>query len=103
MTRLASPRRYLRARVVADRLGITRPTLIRWVKIGRIPAPIQIGPGTSVYDVAEIERRLGVSLSTDSPPPAAPAIACDMRTPQRAIRRKRAREAEEAKRAANAG
>lgn len=34
----------LRTPKVQERLGVTRTTLWRWVKAGRFPKPVQLGP-----------------------------------------------------------
>ena len=36
---------FLRPAMVAQRLSISKVTLWRWVKAGRLPAPVTIGPG----------------------------------------------------------
>lgn len=47
---------YFTTQEVADRYGISRTTVWRWVKSGRLPAPIQIGPGIKRFSVAALQR-----------------------------------------------
>lgn len=56
MATLATPRRYLRERALANHLSVHRSTLRRWVARGLMPAPIRLGLRTVVWDVEEIEQ-----------------------------------------------
>ncbi|MEY6433007.1 AlpA family phage regulatory protein [Thioalkalicoccus limnaeus] len=56
MATLATPRRYLRERALANHLSVHRSTLRRWVARGLMPAPIRLGLCTVVWDVEEIEQ-----------------------------------------------
>lgn len=51
----ASPR-FLRDLDVARRYNVSRATIWRWVRIGVFPGPRRIGPATTRWDVADIER-----------------------------------------------
>jgi prophage regulatory protein len=47
---------YSRPRDVAKRLGISLPTLYRWVRtFPNFPRPRKIGPSVTVFDDAEID------------------------------------------------
>ena len=50
-----SQSRILRASELTERLGISRVTLWRWERKGRIPAKRQIGPNTIGWLAAEID------------------------------------------------
>ena len=40
---------------VAARYGVSRITIWRWARTGRIPQPLKIGPNTSRWNSAELE------------------------------------------------
>lgn len=46
----------VRLPVVAALNGISAPTVWRWVKAGRLPAPRKAGPNTTVWSVGELRR-----------------------------------------------
>lgn len=46
---------YIRDVDVAQMLSISRMTVWRWAKLGVIPAPLKIGPGTTRWRRADIE------------------------------------------------
>lgn len=46
----------VRLPVVAALNGISAPTVWRWVKAGRIPAPKKLGPNTTAWNVGELRR-----------------------------------------------
>ncbi len=48
--------RIIRAAELAERLGISRVTLWRWERAGRIPKKVIIGPNVSGWVEAEIEE-----------------------------------------------
>lgn len=47
---------FLKDRQVAARLGISRPTLWRWVKDGRLPRPVKLGPAVTRWRLSDIEK-----------------------------------------------
>lgn len=47
---------YVRLPVVAGRYGISDPTVWRWVKSGRLPAPVKIGPNTTAWRVGDLRQ-----------------------------------------------
>ncbi|MCF3651768.1 helix-turn-helix transcriptional regulator [Synoicihabitans lomoniglobus] len=51
----SGPRQFLKARPLADRLGINPRTLFRWAESGRI-SKFKIHQRLVVFDVAEVER-----------------------------------------------
>lgn len=48
---------YLTTQQVADRYGISRTTVWRWIKAGRLPEPVQIGPGIKRFSIAALQRK----------------------------------------------
>jgi len=46
----------VRLPVVAALNGISAPTVWRWVKAGRLPAPRKTGPNVTVWSVGELRR-----------------------------------------------
>ncbi|MBY0235031.1 MAG: AlpA family phage regulatory protein [Burkholderiaceae bacterium] len=46
----------VRLPIVAALKGISAPTVWRWVKSGRIPAPRKLGPNTTAWNVGELRR-----------------------------------------------
>lgn len=46
----------VRLPVVAALNGISAPTVWRWVKAGRIPAPKKLGPNTTAWNVGELRQ-----------------------------------------------
>lgn len=49
---------YLNAREVAKVLSVSEPTIWRWAKEGRIPAPVKLGPNTSRWSSEEIAEHV---------------------------------------------
>lgn len=48
-------RKYASDKFLADRYEVSRATIWRWAKEGRIPKPRKIAPGTTRWLMAEIE------------------------------------------------
>ncbi len=53
---------YVRLPVVAALYATTPSTIWRWVKTGRVPTPVKLGPQSTAWRVAELRRSLA-SLS----------------------------------------
>lgn len=49
---------FIRAPVVVGLLGISEPTLWRWAREGRIPRPVKLSRGVSVWRVSDIRKVL---------------------------------------------
>lgn len=45
--------RYLRERQLLELLPITDSTLWRWIRDGKFPRPVKLGPGTSAWRVSD--------------------------------------------------
>lgn len=56
--RALASRRYGRDRRIAEILDVSRATVWRWARAGIIPAPIQISPGVTVWDLDAVERAI---------------------------------------------
>ena len=48
----------LRAPQILERLSISRSTLHRWVREGRFPPPVQLGPNVSCWRASTVEAWL---------------------------------------------
>lgn len=46
---------YIPDTAVAERYGISRITVWRWVATGRLPAPVKLSPGCTRWRVADLE------------------------------------------------
>jgi len=53
---VTSPRRFARDTEIADRYGVSRNTIWRWTKEGRLPSPVRLGPGCTRWRLADIEQ-----------------------------------------------
>ena len=49
---------HVRLPVVAALHGIGPATVWRWVKSGRLPAPVKLGPNTTAWRVGELRRAM---------------------------------------------
>ncbi len=47
---------HVRLPVVAALNGVSEPTVWRWVKSGRLPAPKKLGPNTTAWNVGDLRR-----------------------------------------------
>lgn len=60
----AVARRFIRINELASTPGrpgmlpVSVPTIWRWVKEDRFPAPIQLGPGVTAFDLEQVEAFL---------------------------------------------
>ena len=62
---LPLPDRLLTARVVADRLGVSTETVLRWTRAGKLPA-IRLPGGAIRYRPADLEDWLASRETTSS-------------------------------------
>lgn len=51
----SNPSRLLRLSEVRARIPICKSTLWNWVKQGRFPSPLKIGPNTTVWNENEVD------------------------------------------------
>lgn len=49
MPKQVAPPRFLRISEVVDRIGVSRPTIYRWVAAGEFPKQIQLGANSVVW------------------------------------------------------
>jgi predicted DNA-binding transcriptional regulator AlpA len=47
---------HVRLPIVAALNGISDPTVWRWVKSGRLPQPVKLGPNTTAWQVGSLRR-----------------------------------------------
>ena len=50
--------KFIRVTELATMLSISKATCWRWVKLGRLPQPRKLGPGVTVWPLAEVEARV---------------------------------------------
>ena len=53
---LSDMAQYFRLFSVCARYGLSRSTLYAWIKQGRFPAPVKLGPRASAWALADLER-----------------------------------------------
>ena len=46
---------YVKDTDLAERYGIARQSVWRWVRDGRLPAPVKLSPGCSRWRLADVE------------------------------------------------
>jgi prophage regulatory protein len=66
-----TPRLILRPRDAAHFLGLSRPTLWRYVKAGHLPAPRRLGPNAVGWPQEELERWVASRPASTNPTGAA--------------------------------
>jgi len=49
--------KYVSDSNLAERYGVSRPTIWRWAKAGRLPAPVQLSPGCTRWIADEISAK----------------------------------------------
>lgn len=47
---------YLSDRDLSRKYGVSRSTIWRWVKEGRLPEPVKISPGTTRWPLSAVEK-----------------------------------------------
>ena len=53
---ISSNQKYVSAAQLAERYGVHKATIWRWVKDGIIPKPIKFGAQSARFDLDEVER-----------------------------------------------
>ena len=67
--------RVVRPGELADRLGVSRVTLWRWERAGRLPVKRRIGPNVVGWLEAELDEWFaGTNAAEESGPESAPAV-----------------------------
>lgn len=60
---METPERLLRVSEVCSRIGVSRPTVYRFVNAGRIPPPVKIGIRSSGFPESEINAFIANRIS----------------------------------------
>lgn len=55
MTKTDRPPKWVSVKFLADYFEVHPATIWRWVKIGRLPEPEQVGPNTTRWDFEPIQ------------------------------------------------
>lgn len=50
---------FLSDKQIAERIGVTRQTIWRWVSRGDFPAPIKLGPSVTRWKASAVDEWLG--------------------------------------------
>jgi prophage regulatory protein len=50
------PFKFLRAPRVAKRIDVSVSTIWSWVKQGKFPTPVRLGPNTTCWEISSIEE-----------------------------------------------
>ena len=48
--------RFIRLPELITMLSVSKPTIWRWVSIGKFPKPVKLGERTSAWSVADVEQ-----------------------------------------------
>lgn len=56
---------FLRPAALALRLGVSRATIWRWVKTGRLPTPVSLSPGVTGWWASELRACLPIPDGAD--------------------------------------
>ena len=51
-------RKWVSDRFLADRYGVSRQTIWRWARIGKLPHPQKIGDNTSRWELGEADAHV---------------------------------------------
>jgi len=54
-------KKYIRVDEVAKKLSISKSTAWRWVREGKLPAPLQVTQRTTLWDEEEVENFLAAA------------------------------------------
>jgi prophage regulatory protein len=60
---METPEKFLRVGEVCSRIGVSRPTVYRFVAAGRIPPPVKIGIRASGFPESEINAFIAGRIS----------------------------------------
>ncbi len=61
MSKQIPNRKLVTDQFLADYLGVHRLTIWKWAREGRIQRPVKLGNRCARWDLAETERRLGLT------------------------------------------
>nr|WP_157939719.1 AlpA family phage regulatory protein [Vibrio breoganii]PMK38735.1 hypothetical protein BCU00_03425 [Vibrio breoganii] len=57
---------FMKISKVPTRLGISKPSLYRWIKDGKFPPPVQLGHNTSVITEGELSQYMQRVMAGES-------------------------------------
>ena len=60
-------KKFIRMREVLRIIPVSRSTIWRWVRDGQFPAPIKIGPRSTVWEFEKIMEWVGRATAWQSP------------------------------------
>ncbi|WOB10765.1 helix-turn-helix transcriptional regulator [Piscinibacter gummiphilus] len=63
---VAQPRRWIRVKELAKTLTASEPTVWRWAREKRIPAPVKLGPRLTAWDSNAIDAWMAKKASEAS-------------------------------------
>ncbi|MBK1643587.1 dipicolinate synthase [Thiocapsa imhoffii] len=52
---MSATTRFIRIAQVCDRVGLKRACIYRYIKLGKFPAPVKLGPRASAWVESEVE------------------------------------------------
>lgn len=61
---MSTPQKFMRLPAVMDTTGVSRSTLLRWVKAGTFPAPVNLGARAVAWDSTEVAMWQAARLAT---------------------------------------
>lgn len=65
--------KLLRVAEVQARVGLSRPTIYRWMAAGRFPKPIALGPALVAWPESVVEAWIQAQIHAESDAPASSA------------------------------
>ena len=67
MADASAPTTIMRPAQVAERLGIHRVTLYKWIRSGHFPPPAQLGPNTVAWSADAVEAWVAEKFASAEP------------------------------------
>lgn len=55
-TQMLLMKKFVRPQELAEMIGVCRHTIYQWVRTGKFPEPVKLGPRASAWRVEDIER-----------------------------------------------
>lgn len=67
------PERLLRVADVSAMVGLSRPTIYRWMAAGRFPKPVALGPALVAWPESVVEKFIADTVRASQPEGASAA------------------------------